>query len=178
MFKWATSEALNLVVLMKALSGHRTVFWGNLVSANELIIWTVYHRGTLSWRFEREATSRDVSFVISLLWQMYVINSSSLRQRAHAPNVTSRKSLRWPIYILNSVVKTKLSCNTPTEVGLQFLQRLKPFYSFLQLVCKALHSVLCFGECRNCKGRMVTLTRVLDALFVPRSWRMYNSFYQ
>lgn len=117
------------------------LFLGYLVSPNELIIWTVYRRGTWSWRFEREATSRDVSFVISLLWQMYVINSSSLRQRAHAPNVTSRKSLRWPIYILNSVVKTKLSCNTPTEVGLQFLQRLKPFIHFFSSCAR--HFTLC-----------------------------------
>ena len=141
MFKWSTSEALNLVVLMKALSGHRTVFWGYLVSPNELIIWIVYRRGTWSWRFEREATSRDVSFVISLLWQMYVINSSSLRRRAHPQNVTSRKSLQWSIQILNSV-KTKLSCNAPTEVGSQFLQRLTPFIHVFSSCAR--HFTLCF----------------------------------
>ena len=30
-------------------------------------------------------------------------------------------SLRWPIHIINSVDKTKLSCNTPTDTAPQFL---------------------------------------------------------
>ena len=32
-----------------------------------------------------------------------------------------RISLRWLIYIVNSVDKTKLSCNTPTDAAPQFL---------------------------------------------------------
>ena len=37
----------------------------------------------------------------------------SLRRRANARNVSFGISLRWPIYIINPVDKTKLSCNTP-----------------------------------------------------------------
>ena len=44
-----------------------------------------------------------------------------LRRRANARNVGFRMSLRWPIYIVNSVDKTKLSCNTPTDATPQFL---------------------------------------------------------
>ena len=40
---------------------------------------------------------------------------NSLRRRSNARNVSFRISLRWPIYIINSVDKTKLSCNTPTS---------------------------------------------------------------
>ena len=36
-------------------------------------------------------------------------------------NVSFRISLRWPIYIVNSVDKTKLPCNTPTDAAPQFL---------------------------------------------------------
>ena len=42
-------------------------------------------------------------------------------ERANARNVSFRISLRWPIYIVNSVDKTKLSCNTPTDAAPQFL---------------------------------------------------------
>ena len=45
----------------------------------------------------------------------------SLRRRANARNVSFRISSRWPIYIINSVDKTKLSCNTPTDAAPQFL---------------------------------------------------------
>ena len=37
-------------------------------------------------------------------------------------------NLRWPIYIVNSVHKTKLSCNTPTDPAPQFLQKPYPRY--------------------------------------------------
>ena len=33
----------------------------------------------------------------------------------------SRISFQWPIYIVNAVDKTKLSCNTPTDTAPQFL---------------------------------------------------------
>ena len=45
----------------------------------------------------------------------------TLRRRANARNVSFRISLRWPIYIVNSVDKTKLSCNTPNDAAPQFL---------------------------------------------------------
>jgi len=38
---------------------------------------------------------------------------SLLRQRANAQNVSFRISLLWSIHIINSVKKTKLSCYTP-----------------------------------------------------------------
>ena len=37
--------------------------------------------------------------------------TDSLRRRVNARNVSFRISLRWPIYIVNSVDKTKLFCN-------------------------------------------------------------------
>ena len=37
----------------------------------------------------------------------------------------------WPIYIINWVDKTKLSCNTPTYVAPQFLQKPTPFDHFI-----------------------------------------------
>ena len=43
----------------------------------------------------------------------YQPKPNSLRRRTNARNVSFRISLRWPIYIINSVDKTKLSCNTP-----------------------------------------------------------------
>ena len=46
----------------------------------------------------------------------------SLRRRASARNVSFRISLLWPIHIINSVDKTpKLSRNTPTDAAPQFL---------------------------------------------------------
>ena len=36
-------------------------------------------------------------------------------------NVSFGISLRWLIHIINSVDKTKLSCNTPTDAAPQFL---------------------------------------------------------
>lgn len=39
--------------------------------------------------------------------------SSSLWRWAKARNVSFKNSLRWPIYIINSVDKTRLSCYTP-----------------------------------------------------------------
>ena len=53
---------------------------------------------------------------------------NSLRRRANAQNVNFRISLRWPIYIINSIDKTKLSCNTPTDAAPQFLETY-PLYS-------------------------------------------------
>ena len=44
-----------------------------------------------------------------------------LRRRANARNVSFRISLRWLSYIVNSVDKTKLSCNTLTDAAPQFL---------------------------------------------------------
>ena len=40
----------------------------------------------------------------------YQPKPNSLRRRTNARNVSFRISLRWPIYIVNSVDKTKLSC--------------------------------------------------------------------
>ena len=48
-------------------------------------------------------------------------SSDLLRRRASARNVSFRISLRWLIHIINSVDKTKLSCNTPTDAAPQFL---------------------------------------------------------
>ena len=54
--------------------------------------------------------SRDVSSV-----------SPSSERITNARNVSFRISSRWPSYIVNSVDKTKLSCNTPTDAAPQFL---------------------------------------------------------
>ena len=45
---------------------------------------------------------------------------NTLRRSANARNVSFRISLRWLTYIVNSVDKTKLSCNTPTDAAPQF----------------------------------------------------------
>ena len=52
-----------------------------------------------------------------------------LRRWSNVRKVSSRISLRWPIYIINTVDKTKLSCNTPTDAAPQFLyiRNLPPF---------------------------------------------------
>ena len=39
----------------------------------------------------------------------------SLRRRADARNASFQVSLRWPIHIINSLDKIKLSCNTPHQ---------------------------------------------------------------
>ena len=47
----------------------------------------------------------------------------SLWRKAYTWKVSS---LRWPIYIINSVDETKLSCNTLHDAASQFLQKLSP----------------------------------------------------
>ena len=42
-------------------------------------------------------------------------------QSTNARNVSFRIPLRWLTYIVNSVDKTKLSCNIPTDAAPQFL---------------------------------------------------------
>ena len=42
--------------------------------------------------------------------QTLQLTNDSLRRRANTRNVSFRISLRWPIYIVNSVDKTKLYC--------------------------------------------------------------------
>jgi len=43
-------------------------------------------------------------------FQALALRQSEWRRRANAWNVSFRISLRWPIYIINPVDKTKLSC--------------------------------------------------------------------
>ena len=71
--------------------------------------------------------------------------SDSLRRRANARNVSFRISLRWLIYIVNSVDKTKLSCNTPTDAAPQFLQKLTPFTCtcIVTCTCMCMHVHVC-----------------------------------
>ena len=55
-------------------------------------------------------------------WLALVFRESHLLwRRADARNVSSRNSLQWPIDIINSVDKTKLSCTTPPVSAQQFL---------------------------------------------------------
>ena len=62
---------------------------------------------------------------IDKLWKLPlyspIVHNYSLRRRANARNVSFRISLRWLTYTVNSVDKTKLSCNTPTDAAPQFL---------------------------------------------------------
>ena len=46
---------------------------------------------------------------------------------ASARNVSFRISLQWLIHIVNSVDKTKLSCNTLTDAAPQFLKKRTPW---------------------------------------------------
>ena len=45
----------------------------------------------------------------------------SIRRGANARNISFQIPLRWSIYTINSVDKTKLSCNTPTDAAPHFL---------------------------------------------------------
>ena len=54
--------------------------------------------------------------------------SYSIRRRVSARNVSFQISLRSLIHIINSVDRTKLSCNTPTDATPQFLWKLTPFF--------------------------------------------------
>ena len=53
----------------------------------------------------------------------------SLRRRANARNFSFRVSLRWPIHIINSVHKAKLSCNTPYRRNTTVSSETYPLYS-------------------------------------------------
>ena len=64
--------------------------------------------------------TRDVFFFLLISLKSPTL-IDSLRRRACARNVSFRISLRWLIHIINSVDKTKLSCNTPTDAAPQFL---------------------------------------------------------
>lgn len=64
------------------------------------------------------------------LWHLHLLQRfvqtllplrNSLWLRTNKRNVGFGNSLRWPIYIVNSIDKTNLSCNTPG-----FLQKLTP----------------------------------------------------
>ena len=65
-----------------------------------------------------------VTYTVFIRWKMASVSvkrtdvsrgspSSSLWRWAKARNVSFKNSLRWPIYIINSVDKTRLSCYTP-----------------------------------------------------------------
>ena len=51
----------------------------------------------------------------------------------------NRISLRWLTYIVNSVDKTKLSCNTPTYAATQFLTPLN--WILFQMMLRSVHEV-------------------------------------
>lgn len=44
-----------------------------------------------------------------------------------ARNVNFKQKLRWPFYIINPLIKTKGTCNTPTDAAPQFLEKFTPF---------------------------------------------------
>ena len=72
------------------------VLQDNLVLSTELIMWISHRKEIRKLTFRAQAFRRSES-------------SDSLRRRASARNVSFRISLRWLIYIINSVDKTKLS---------------------------------------------------------------------
>ena len=51
---------------------------------------------------------------------------SALRRRANTRNVSFWTLYLWPIYSINSVDKTKLTCFTPNDAAPLFLQKLTP----------------------------------------------------
>ena len=71
-------------------------------------------------RQEIEATRKQQGEQLTVRREQLSVSPSSER-RANARNVSFRFSLRLLIYIVNSVDKTKLSCNTPTDAAPQFL---------------------------------------------------------
>ena len=73
------------------------------------------------WKYSNQRTSESWRKVeATAIWD-------SLRRRACARNVSFRIFLRWIIHTINSVDKTKLPCNTPTDAAPQFLYKLTPF---------------------------------------------------
>ena len=87
----------------------------------------------------------------------------SLRRRANARNVSFRISLRWLTYIVNSVDKTKLSCNTPTEAAPQFFLETYPLYTLRYTLSKASAALL------SCKS--ITTTKRAGKKGWP-AWRL------
>ena len=63
--------------------------------------------------------------------QTKIWRQNSHRRRVKARNVSFRVSLRWPIHIINSVDKTKLSaCNTPHRHSSPVSLETYPLYSY------------------------------------------------
>ena len=62
--------------------------------------------------------------------QILLVQDHFLRQRAKAKNISFINSLWWPIYIINSVHKTKFYCNTHTDAAPQFFRNLHPFCNY------------------------------------------------
>ena len=80
----------------------------------------------LSSQWQGKQITREFSFinwVDNVSWQckLATVKRFGSWRRANARNVSFRISLRWLTYIVNSVDKTKLSCNTPTDAAPQFL---------------------------------------------------------
>ena len=73
------------------------------------------------------------------------------RRKANVRNVSFQISLRWPIYIINPVDKTKLSC---LNLNLVF------FWRHLFLVVEATNSLLTISSLMNAHGVVVLLKRL------------------
>ena len=100
----------------------RTIYiqwnWNQSITVRGLCLFR-FREGTLG---VGEPLSKKLTlFMAKLCDFQYPIYDLTLRRRANARNVSFRISLRWLTYIVNSVDKTKLSCNTPTDAAPQFL---------------------------------------------------------
>ena len=69
-----------------------------------------------AWYVVHNIWNELIKHVMSHLLETFTLHKSSsimLWQRANTCNISSRNSLQWLIYIIDSVVKNKLSCNIP-----------------------------------------------------------------
>ena len=83
----------------------------------------------------------------------------SLRRRANARNVSFRISLRWPIYFINPVDKTELSCDTPHRRSTTVSLETYPLYLGKQLTPLVYRAWLC---------KMTTRLRITHAVHLKR----------
>ena len=126
------------------------------------------------------ASNLDTTPAYRTHWILLIlhINKDSLGRRANARNVSFRISLRWPIYVINPVDETKLSCYTShrrsTTVSLEtYLCIHGKIYIFRKLkdqrlFKKKLASVLS----RFCNGLWKVENTIFSNCF---SWLRFNS---
>ena len=91
--------------------------------------------------------------------------SDSLRRRANARNVSFQISLRWPIHSIDSVDKTKLSCNTPHRRSITVSLETYPLYKHVMSANNSKTKCRIFAVVAN----VLQNTQNLVILLLPRT---------